>query len=216
MAHDVTLMGATYPDVPSIVVPSGNGMASFTDVTDTTATASDVASGKQFYTAAGVLTQGTSSGGGGGSAWTKVAEKSYTTNYTGTSANTLATWATGHSEIWTSGKWVYVRVRDTAGKRDGYFYGSDSFFYNISVANGTSAESSTSSVRIAIRYSSGAFGQCPLTATNGYGVWADMIYPDGDIRIRRRYSTTYSLTINGTYKVEVYLLDPAGGVPIFG
>lgn len=27
---------------------------------------------------------------------------------------------------------------------------------------------------------------------------------------------TYSLTIDGTYKVEVYLLDPAGGVSIFG
>ena len=34
-------------------------------MTDTTAAASDVASGKWFYTAAGVRTQGTASGGGG-------------------------------------------------------------------------------------------------------------------------------------------------------
>lgn len=35
------------------------------DISDTTAIASDVASGKYFYTAAGVKTQGTASGGGG-------------------------------------------------------------------------------------------------------------------------------------------------------
>lgn len=35
------------------------------DISDTTAVASDVAQGKYFYTAAGVKTQGTSSGGGG-------------------------------------------------------------------------------------------------------------------------------------------------------
>lgn len=28
-------------------------------------------------------------------------------------------------------------------------------------------------------------------------------------------SILHSLTIDGTYLVEVYLLDPAGGVPIF-
>lgn len=41
------------------------GSTTLIDITDTTATASDVASGKYFYTNAGVRTQGTASGGGG-------------------------------------------------------------------------------------------------------------------------------------------------------
>lgn len=67
MSQNITLWGASYSAVPSITLPkSGGGTASFTDVTDTTASAADVASGKYFYTSAGVRTQGTSSGGGGG------------------------------------------------------------------------------------------------------------------------------------------------------
>ena len=66
MAQSVNLWGATYSDVPAIEVPkSGGGLASFTDVTDTTAVASDVAQGKYFFTASGQLTLGTASGGGG-------------------------------------------------------------------------------------------------------------------------------------------------------
>lgn len=66
MSQNITLWGASYSDVPSVTLPkTGGGTASFTDVTDTTAAASDVASGKYFYTSAGVRTQGTSSGGGG-------------------------------------------------------------------------------------------------------------------------------------------------------
>lgn len=65
---NVKIDNNTYNNVPSIDVPlaTGSGNASFFDVSDTTATASDVATGKYFYTAAGVLTQGTNSGGGGG------------------------------------------------------------------------------------------------------------------------------------------------------
>ena len=67
MAQNITLMGASYSAVPAVSLPkTGGGTASFTDVTDTTAAASDVATGKYFYTAAGVRTQGTNSGGGGG------------------------------------------------------------------------------------------------------------------------------------------------------
>lgn len=66
MAQNVTIAGASYSDVPSIQTPkTGGGTAEFFDVSDTTATASDVASGKYFYTAAGVRTAGTASGGGG-------------------------------------------------------------------------------------------------------------------------------------------------------
>lgn len=69
MAQNITLLGASYSDVPSILLPkTGGGQASFTDVTDTTATASDVASGKYFYAADGTRTLGTNSGGGGGGA----------------------------------------------------------------------------------------------------------------------------------------------------
>lgn len=67
MAQNVTVQGASYVDVPAVVLPkTGGGTASFTDVTDTTAVAADVASGKYFYTAAGQRTEGTASGGGGG------------------------------------------------------------------------------------------------------------------------------------------------------
>lgn len=68
MSKNIDLMGATFSDVPSIRLPQhGGGFASFVDVTDTTAQASDVSSDKYFYTAGGVRTKGTNSGGGGAS-----------------------------------------------------------------------------------------------------------------------------------------------------
>ena len=180
------------------------------DITDTTADASDVAVGKYFYNANGVRTAGTYSGGN--SAWTKIAETSYQVSTTGTAAATVATLETGHSEIFTSDKWLYIRVRDTEGVRTGYFYGSDQFFVKTPIITGTSHN-------VACRFtlypnSSGVIQSNQQTGTSGFGVYADTVYRDGSVRIRRRYSSSYG-TVDGTYKVEVYLLDPPTGAPIF-
>lgn len=87
MSQNITLLGASYSAVPAVNLPkTGGGTATFTDVTDTTASASDVASGKYFYTSAGVRTQGTSSGGGSVSYDTKtVTASNYPTSLNFTS-----------------------------------------------------------------------------------------------------------------------------------
>ena len=152
------------------------------------------------------------------SSWTKVAETSYQVSTTDTSAATVAAWATGHSEIWTSSKIVYVRIRDTAGKRAGYFYGTDAFFINampVSGSNSTNTSSGNLFNTYYVANKSVAYSTRYGYSSTGYGVYADMFYDDGRIRIRSRYSSSYSLTINGTYKVEVYLLNPPTGAPIF-
>lgn len=153
--------------------------------------------------------------GGGASSWTKVAETTYQVSTTSTATTTVATWETGHSELWTSDKFVYVRIRDTAGKREGYFYGSDQFFMNHIPINGSTGIDTSVSGRFYICYANEVFATGYHSGTSGYGLYADTLYNDGRIRMRVKYSTAHSRTIDGTYKAEVYLLDPAGGVPIF-
>ena len=59
---DISLLGATYPDVPAVVLPKdGGGTASFFDVSDTDAAAADVLSGKLFHGSDGSLITGSAS-----------------------------------------------------------------------------------------------------------------------------------------------------------
>lgn len=107
MAQNVTVAGASYSAVPSVVLPkTGGGSATFTDVTDTTAAAADVASGKYFYTAAGVRTQGTNSGGGGTSKNVQIAagvNRVATNTYTAVSGQTLTVAKSGTYDVYWTG-----------------------------------------------------------------------------------------------------------------
>lgn len=174
------------------------------DLTADTVAANNLIAPNTAHGADGQAVVGTASGGSSG--WTKVAETSYQVSTESTTAATVDTWATGHSELWTNSKWVYVRIRDTAGKRAGYFYGSDTFF--------TLVPDMTDATILRFIFRVGTNGNYAIN-TSTYGIYPDTLYSDGSIRIRRRYSSTNSLTINGTYKVEVYLLDPPTGAPIF-
>lgn len=50
MAQNITLLGASYADVPAVELPkTGGGTASFNDTTDADATAADIATGKTAY-----------------------------------------------------------------------------------------------------------------------------------------------------------------------
>lgn len=57
--RSISILGAQYTDVPAVELPeTGGGTATFTEISDTTATAGDVLSGAVFYTASGVRTTG--------------------------------------------------------------------------------------------------------------------------------------------------------------
>lgn len=97
------------------------------DLTDTTATAADVASGKYFYTNAGVRTQGTASGGGSVSMDTKTATASsypVTLSFTGMKGKPKMFACHSTSQISSSGNTTYYYVTDFIMTGEGTAHGN--------------------------------------------------------------------------------------------
>lgn len=120
------------------------------------------------------------------------------TNTTAENAATLHIPATAYS----SDKIVYVKVRDKVGKRNGYFYGCDTYIFNPFPANGATSVTATAP-NVAYTYTGDKYG----TTFAQQGIFAYSLNKDGELIIRKRYSSTYTGTIDSTYVIDVYLLE---------
>ena len=217
MPQDINLLNAIYSGVPAVVLPkNGGGTATFTDVTDTTATAADVASGKYFYTAAGVRTAGTSSGGGGGGPTLLVTQALGEVVQTATAATSLGITVTVPNAtsydmllVETSVDEI-VKSRHVASMRPVYVTAS------LTVANKNATNyaggcwcakaDANTPPRISTRYNSTAYGVYPNAAS--------ISGTDVNLVMYARYNSTYAGTINNTYTTRVYgisLYDLIGG-----
>lgn len=146
-----------------------------------------------------------------GSSWTLIKSQTLASVSTTSTSNATAGTITLDSSAFTKDDIIWVHVRDTAGKRAGYFYGSDAIFVNANKANGSTSTFTAPGVTT-IRYSTSSQY---ASYTGAYGVWGYSITSGGTLTVRKRYNSNYSLTVNGDYKVDVYKLTPPSGMTLF-
>lgn len=216
MSQNITLLGASYSAVPAVRLPkTGGGTADFTDVSDTTAAAADVASGKYFYTSAGVRTQGTSSGGGGGSGLTLLKT---------TSLGTLSTTSTSAAD---TGKSLSVTGYDDYDllivdvSVDSTVNGRHTSTVSMILLTGTSNVSTKNTYTVASNKWNSKLGSTGTgstrQSTTAYGIYANSASVSSStmtIPLYYRYNSNSTGTLNGTYTARVYgvkLYDLIGG-----
>lgn len=215
MAQNISWLGAQYNAVPGITLPkTGGGTAAFTDVTDTTAAAADVASGKYFYTSAGVRTQGTSSGGGGGGL----------TLLKTTSLGTLSTSSTSAAD---TGKSLTVTgygdydllVVDVSV--DTPTNGRHTSTVSMILLTGTSSVDTKNTYTVVSNKWNSKLGSTGTgstrQSTTAYGIYANSATVSSStmtIPLYYRYNSNSTGTLNGAYTARVYgvkLYDLIGG-----
>lgn len=215
-ARNISLLNATYSAVPAVQLPiSGGGTATFYEISDTDAAASDVASGKYFYTSAGVKTQGTASGGGGGSGLTLL--KTYAIGTLSTSSTSAtdtgkSTTLTGYNDYdvlvvdvsvdtltnnrhTSTVSMVYLTGTSNVGTKNTYTVGSNKWNSKLSSSGTGSTRQSTSAYGIYVN--AATVSSSTMTLTFYY-----------------RYNSNNTGTINGTYTARIYglkLYDLIGG-----
>ena len=209
MAQDITWLGNSYQNVPFVDLPkTGSGTAKFTDVTPTTATDSDVASGKIYFKSDGSQSTGTSSGGGGtgiatllktvslgtmSTSGTSAADSGKSVSVTGINGydalivETAVDSITNNRHMATT-RWIAFAGTTAAGTVSG-----------ATIANATwNAKISSSAVKTT-RASTTAYGiypnSCTITTTSNGTATMPLYW---------RYNSTQTGTINGSYTTKVY------------
>lgn len=201
---------------PSVSYTGGYISSGSKNGTAVTVTAAELVSGSETKTSNGTFDVTNLAeivvnvSGGGTSSWELLASASLTVSTTSTSAASAGTVAAG-SAAYTKDAVIYVRIRGNSGKRNGYFYGSDTIFVNSQKANGSTTAFSAPAVEYIRVNNDGTY----TTSTGSYGVYGYSINSSGTVTIRRRYNSTNTLTINDTFTVEVYKLTLPTGKALF-
>lgn len=187
------------------------GTTVLVDLTSDTVTPSTLMQGYTAHDASGSAITGTATTGGG-SSWSLIHSSVLTgISTTSTGRATIAKIPLG-SSAFTSSSILWVHVRDTAGARTGYFYGCDTTYVNSDAYTGASNVFNTCGYQV-LRCDN---QRIKTYGGSGYGVFGYAITSDGELSIASRYSPTYSMTIDGDYKVDVYMLTPPSSNWLFG
>lgn len=159
MAQNITLMGASYSNVPAVTLPkTGGGTARFDDATVTTATASDVASGKIFLASNGTITTGTASGGGG-----TLTVKTATLTKTSTSQTISFSSLSGQPKYW------YLRITSQLSSSGSttYYYITNLFYDGTNIKGNSFRIGSTRRIYNITSGISQSYSNGTLTITGG-------------------------------------------------
>lgn len=148
-------------------------------------------------------------GGGGESSYELIGSTEVTVSTTSTSATSVLSWRAAGIPASAYPLFFLVRIRDKAGPREGYFYGSDNFYFSKVAGSATG-------VRLLLRLSTdGVWMPYGSNSSTGYGVYINGLNTGtsySTVRIYSRYNSTYSGTIDGTYSVEWYRLNSPNNV----
>jgi hypothetical protein len=136
--------------------------------------------------------------------YTFIASAEFAVSTTSTSSITVGTIDCG-SNVVTKNKIVYVKIRDTSGKRRNYYYGSDSYIVN---PNGDSVYNPG-----VLSYRMQQDGTMRWTSYTG-GVYPQSLSATGVITIKANHGSSTN-TVDGTFLCEVFLLDWVGDVSPF-
>lgn len=198
---------------PSVTNTAGYIPAGTKTGTAVTVSASELVSGSQTITENGTVdvtnlaSVVVNVSGSGGSSYQSLYSGELTYQYTSTYQTTATTIELG-STAYTKDKILYVRIRDKAGPRAGYFYGADTYYDNYYKANGATTNMTVGCTQVLRFTTASQYASSAYTAANAYGLYAYSLSGSGKLTIRARYSSSYSLTVDGTYTIDVYLITP--------